>query len=223
MFLKISMLLLMTAVALGCDTPGKASDGRMDSGPDHDVTRPDSIQDTGSVRSIIGWRISRSDRSEIVFDTGDTLRTRATDLHLLNKMVSPLGKSWFIFSGMDNDDPDRLYVLYVVSPGDSLSRGLQHSWHMPGRLMDHTDAGVYYEASVFAGEVLRDTVGVIWYDRSLMPDGQWRSNTTLLQLDRPEPDTLVLFGQGRKSSTIDLAMKGKCQMLAPVDQKTAPH
>lgn len=177
---------------------------------------------TGDVasRSNVEWRLSASDPTTLVFNTGDTLPMHAKGLRLITQLTSRLGKPWFLFSGIDNEDSDKLQALYVVSPGDSLTRGIQHSWHMPGRLTDSTSVSTYYEATVFAGEVLHDTIGVIWYDRSLMPDGQWRLNTTLLQLDRPDPDTLVLFGQGRKSATIDLAVKGKCQVLKPIDQRT---
>ena len=70
--------------------------------------------------------------------------------------------------------------------------------------------------------MLRDTIGVIWYERSLMPDGTWRLNTTILDLTGPRPDTLILFGHGRKSATIALAFRGKCQLLDSLDQHLDP-
>lgn len=216
------MLLLVTA---GCIPTSSPSSSTSDAPPPKDTLTADSSRTTisGNLRSGMEWHTLTTDPSILVFDTGDTLRIHATDLRLVTRLTSPLGKPWFIFSGIDSGNTDELRVLYVVTPGDSLDHDVQHSWHMPGRLTDSSDTGTYYEASVFAGEVLRDTVGVIWYDRSLMPDGQWRLNTTLLQLGRPEPDTVVLFGQSRKISSIDLAMRGKCQVLSPVDQRTASH
>jgi hypothetical protein len=214
-------LLLILATA-GCMPSGSGTSEAPVASTDKAMA--DSTRTEGqAARPQVKWRLSTSDPSAVVFDTGDTMRMHAKDLHFITRLTSPLGKLWFLFSGIDNADSDGLRALYVVSPGDSVSRGLRHSWHMPGRLTDSTGAAVYYEASVFVGQILPDTIGVVWYDRSLMPDGQWRSNTTLLQLGRPEPDTLVLFGQGRKSATIDLAVRGKCLALAPIDQRTTPH
>ena len=219
------LALLLTVTIIGCDPSVKApADPAPSATTGTDTTLADSAPSAGmAMRSNVEWHLSASDPTTLVFNTGDTLPMHAKDLRLVTRLTSNLGKSWFIFSGVDSEDSDELQALFVVSPGDSLNQGVHHSWHMPGRLMDNTSSGVYYEASVFAGEVLRDTIGVIWYDRSLMPDGQWRLNTTLLQLGRPEPDTLVLFGQGRKSATIEMAMKGKCSSLVPVDQRTTSH
>lgn len=169
------------------------------------------------------WNTLPKEPSTLVFDNGDTLRTGLPEVHLITNFRSPLGRAWFVFSGLKNASKKAETSLYVLSPGDSAATmAIQQPWHMPGRLMSPMDTESYYEAEVFAGEVLRDTIGVIWYERYLMPDGTWRLNTTLLNLSNPQPDTLVLFGHGRKSSTINLAFRGKCQMLDSVDQQFAP-
>ncbi|MBZ0207879.1 MAG: hypothetical protein K8H89_16305 [Flavobacteriales bacterium] len=156
----------------------------------------------------------------LVFDDRDTLHTGLRDLEQLAKFTTPLGRSWFMFSGIKATDEGHGVVLYVYSPGDSTStHALEQPWHMPGRLIEADGSQYYYEAEVFAGEVLRDTIGVIWYERSLMPDGHWRLNTTLLDLNGVRPDTIVLFGHRRKSSTLDLAFHGKCQLIDSLDQR----
>jgi hypothetical protein len=217
--------LLLTLAAAGCVPTGNGPARSPASSPPlaADPVPSDSAQTEGTMDPNVEWHVSASDPTMLIFGTGDTLRMHAKQLRLFTQLTSPRGRPWFIFSGSDSGMSDETRNLYVVSPGMGTDHGVQHSWHMPGRLIDSTSGTPYYEASVFAGEVRRDTVGVIWYDRSLMPDGQWRMNTTLLRLDRPRPDTVVLFGQEGKSATIDLAMKGKCSSLPPIDQHTSSH
>lgn len=214
-----TLALLLACASMGC--------GPTDNGPDEAMPTARSIDlsGTGDARGPmpdqVEWQVSDSAPGVLAFSTGDTIRLQARDVRLITRLTAPSGKPWFVFSGIEDRAPGEQRSLFVLSPGDSLGRGIQHPWHMPGRLIDSVSAAPYYEASVFAGEVLRDTIGVVWYDRSLMPDGQWRLNTTLLQLGSAEPDTVILFGQGRKSATIDMAVKGKCLALVPLDQRTA--
>lgn len=169
------------------------------------------------------WTTLPHEPSTLVFDNGDTLRTGLREVHLITKFQNTLGRAWFVFSGQQSASKEAEWSLFVLSPGDSSSTmAMDQPWHTPGRLMAPKDTVVYYDAEVFTGEVLRDTIGVIWYERYLLPDGTWRLNTTLLNLSHPQPDTLVLFGHGRKSSTINLAFRGKCQMLDSIDQRLEP-
>lgn len=172
--------------------------------------------------STTDWYPLKGDSSVIVFATGDTLHLPATKVSLQGKLITPLGKPWYLFSGMDSAQHGARQALYVVSPGHHLGPPLHRTWYMPGKLKDHGGEETYYEAEVFSGEVLPDTIGIIWYDRSLMPDGKWRINTTLLDLNGPEPDTIVLFGHGRKSLTQRLAFRGKCMVLPGLDQVVQP-
>jgi hypothetical protein len=156
----------------------------------------------------------------LAFDEGDTLHTDLSDVREMTRITTPLGRTWFLFQGRRAKSPSREVSLYVLSPGDSTdAQALEQPWHMPGRLIDTTGQTAFYEADVFAGQVLRDTVGVIWYDRSLMPDGQWKLNTILLNLNGPRPDTLVFFGHGRRTTTLQLAFHGQCRMLEGLDQQ----
>jgi hypothetical protein len=179
--------------------------------------------DTQKDRHAHAWYTVPDEPSTLVFDNGDTLRTGLPEVELIAEFPNPLGRKWFIFSGLKSTSNKYETSLFVLSPGDSsAAQAIQQPWHMPGRLNDAKGKECYYEAEVFAGEVLRDTIGVIWYERSLMPDGTWRLNTTILDLTGPRPDTLILFGHGRKSATIDLAFRGKCQLLDSLDQHLDP-
>lgn len=210
--------IILVPLAIGCSTPPTVRSPHVSVPP---AGLPaDSAGDT--LPGMHGWHYHTMPQqpSALVFDNGDTLRTGLAGIKQLAWFTTPLGQPWFLFSGNRAAPAKAGVSLYVISPGDSTSlHALDAPWHMPGRLIDTTGADSYYEAEVFAGEVLRDTVGVIWYERSLMPDGQWRLNTTLLDLNGPQPDTLIFFGHGRKSSTLDLAFHGKCQLLDNMDQR----
>lgn len=140
------------------------------------------------------------------------------ELTEVRRISAPTGIEWMLLTGPDLRGGRAGRALYIMKAdaGAHAVEGMQ-PWHAPGRLLDRKDNQCYYEAHVFAGEVLPDTVGVIWYDRSLMPDGQWRENTTLLNLSGPVPDTLVFFGHGRRSTTAQMAFSGRCALLDSVE------
>ncbi len=170
------------------------------------------------------WTTLPLEPGTLVFGERDTIRTGLRDLKLMKEFSAPSGKPWYLFraraAGKGSEDEMSLYIL--CPDKQMCSQAIEDPWHLPGRLFDGAGEESYYEAQVFAGEVLRDTIGVIWYDRSLMPDGEWKQNTVLLNLTGRETDTLVLFGHGRKSSTIDLAFHGKCELLESIDQRVQP-
>lgn len=139
------------------------------------------------------------------------------------RLRSPFGREWVITSGPNKEQKHLGTCLYILPADGGMEwyPGME-AWHAPGRLVDARNDECYYEAEVFAGEVLQDTIGVIWYDRSLMPDGHWKENTVLLNFSKQDPDTLVLFGHARKSVTQHMAFNGKCRLLAPFDQVVKP-
>lgn len=212
--------LALILLGVGCSAPSKPSDKPEESPGPANSTATTIARDSTSARS---WSSHAEDPSTLVFDNGDTLRTGIPGVNLITKFQVPQGRAWFLFSGRANTSKTAERTLFVLSPGDSSAgEAIAQPWHMPGTLRDLKNKENYYEAEVFAGEVLRDTFGVIWYERYLLPDGTWRLNTTLLDLNGPTPDTLVLFGHGRKSSTIKLAFSGKCQVLDTLEQHFAP-
>lgn len=166
------------------------------------------------------WHILPGPPSVLVLDGRDTVRTELHDLQLITELTAPTGMVWSVMRGKGDTRGGQAAVsMYVLCTDTELSaQAIHHPWHMPGRIADGPGEECYYEAQVFVGEVLQDTVGVIWYDRSLMPDGKWKENTVLLDLSGEVPDTLVLFGHGRKSSTIHRAFNGKCELLKGLDQ-----
>ncbi len=213
--------LALILLGVGCSMPPGEPDAQ------HTDVHPAPIGngavDTISRRHARTWHTLPHDPTTLIFDTGDTVRTGLKEVNLITQFQNTLGREWFVFSGVQDTSKKPEASLFVLSPGEnSALKAVQQPWHMPGRLIDATSKEWYYEAQVLAGEVLRDTIGVIWYERSLMPDGTWRLNTTILDLTGPRPDTLVLFGHGRKSATIDLAFRGKCQLLDSLDQHLDP-
>ncbi len=138
----------------------------------------------------------------------------------LRRLSTPSGGTWLLMHRPDNGAGPAGDGLYIIPLADSTANLERFTpWHMPGRLLGGGDGKCFYEAQVFVGEVLRDTVGVIWYDRSLMPDGRWKENTVLLNLNASQPDTAVFFGHGRRSITQDLAFSGKCRILRGEDRQ----
>lgn len=148
--------------------------------------------------------------------------TLGRNLQVIRRLPTPAGVDWILSTGPNALGPRNGQVLYIRAEGDTTPPDLMHGWHMPGKLIDRKSREPFYEAEVFVGEVLPDTIGVIWYDRSLMPDGLWHENTVLLDLTGIDPDTLVFFGHGRKHLTQRLAFEGKCTILDGLEQRITP-
>lgn len=210
--LQTTVPVILATLVVGCTYPQEPDISQAPvpvaiSAADRDSAVP---QDTPEVAVLPASRTS----GILIIGKGDTIHTDLRGLSLLTYFTDKLERTWAVCSGLQPGQPEGNPSLFVISPSDpASSSGATTPWHMPGQLVAAADTTAYYEAEVFAGEVLPDTVGVIWYDRSLMPDGQWRENTTLLNLNGTEPDTLVLFGHGRRSSTLNLAFHGKCRRL----------
>lgn len=209
-------LILFSSLVLGCTTPRThPSSGHPADAPE--LAAPDTLL---ALERLAGFHPVAGNPAVLVFNNGDTLRTGLTSFRITGQLTDPLGRPWFLCMGGNDRPYNGGLSLYVLSAGENAVRAaLQYPWHAPGRLMEAATGKSYYEAEVFAGEVLKDTVGVVWYERALMPDGQWRLNTTLLDLNGTPPDTLVFFGHGRKSTTLGLAFSGKCHMLDSLNQR----
>ena len=214
---KTFPIVLLLLLAYGCSAPSSRPD------PVPVTAHPSTVADvpTNALKNAHAhtWTKLPKEPSTFISDKGDTLRTGIPGARLLTHFQNATGRDWLVLSGLSTTSERSGTSLYVLSPGDSTAaQAVQHPWHMPGRLMDPTDTKIYYDAQAFAGEVLRDTMGVIWYERYVMPDGTWRLNTTLLDLSSSVPDTLVLFGHSRKTTTIGLAFRGRCDLLDTVEQ-----
>ncbi|MBS1546840.1 MAG: hypothetical protein JST38_16945 [Bacteroidetes bacterium] len=212
-----SLLFPIIALVFACTTPQKHPSSLA-------ATTPDSLQTTvdtlAQLAQAAGFRIVAQDPATLVFHNGDTLATGLKEFRLTGRLTDPLGRTWLLCRGTKERPLNGGTSLYILSSGDSaVHAALGAPWHTPGRLVDAATGKSYYEAETFAGEVLKDTVGVIWYERALMPNGQWKLNTTLLDLNGTHPDTLVFFGHGRKSTTLGLAFSGKCHILDSLDQR----
>jgi len=209
---------LLMAFAAGCGAPPPK--GPHTTAPAPPAEGDSSVAGAAQAPDPKGYRVMAQNPAVLLFATGDTLPTGLADVRELARVTTPLGRVWFLFQGRPAANPSARQSLYVVSPGDSLDRmALEQPWHLPGQLLDSTGQSAFYEAQVFAGQVLPDTVGVVWYDRSLMPDGQWKLNTILLNLNGPQPDTLVFFGHDRRTATLQQAFHGHCQILEGTAQR----
>lgn len=184
--------------------------------------RTDTVPAAAPPAVPLEWRALKGDGSVLVFNTGDTLRTGLFDIGKLGHVIAN-GVPYVLLGGRTCDACPVERSMYVLrTDAREVRTGALSAWHLPGRLLDGETGEAYYEAEVYSGEVLPDTVGVIWYERQVLPDGGTKENTTLLRLNGARPDTLVFFGRVRKPFTQGLAFRGACRRLPEVDQTSAP-
>lgn len=209
------------ALIAGCAAPPAPEAGTrtVDTLP---APRTDTAHAAAPPTPPLEWRALKRDSSVLVFNTGDTLRTGLSGIGKLGH-VTTNGVAYVLLGARACDACPEERSMYVLrTDAHEVRKGALSAWHLPGRLLDGETGEAYYEAEVYSGEVLPDTVGVIWYERQVLPDGGTKENTTLLRLNGPRPDTMVFFGRARKPFTQGLAFRGACRRLPEVDQTSAP-
>lgn len=207
---------LATVALLSCDRPVPPSigalDGPTDSGHVH-------LPDTSGPRTITGVK-----GSALVFSDGSTFETGLKHLTYVGSVDRGDGRTHVLLLADRDVDSLTEKALYIIDPQDTVppKADREHSWNAPGRKLDGETGEPFLTTEVYYGMVLPDTMGVIWYETAVMPDGQRKLNTTLLCDGPTGLDTLVFFGQGRLAATNTLAYRGKCQGLKGTDERQAP-
>lgn len=161
--------------------------------------------------------------STLVFADGSTYDTGLKGLQVAGDLDVPGGKGRTLLLADHEVDGLSGKALFLLDRApEARTRNLAHAWSAPGEKLDGETGEAFLKVLVYYGTVLPDTNGVIWYEEALMPDGQWRKNTTLLYDGPHGTDTLVFFGKGRLASTQMLAFAGKCKELKGTAERQAP-
>ncbi|HEY0977467.1 MAG TPA: hypothetical protein VGE21_08355 [Flavobacteriales bacterium] len=162
--------------------------------------------------------------TRLVLADGRELETGLNEVSVQARIPRAQRSDLLLVSGRTCNNCQAPVSLFLIDPDQPVPsfRDGQYAWHHPGTLVDVRTQETYYEAKVFAGTVLPGMEGVIWYERSLMPSGEWKSNTTVLRVDGERLDTIAYFGQDRLSATQALAFKGSCKVIPGVVQHVLP-
>ncbi|HEX2616216.1 MAG TPA: hypothetical protein VHL57_01675 [Flavobacteriales bacterium] len=206
---------LIAALALACEQPSPAPAPT----PAQDSTAAVVAPDTLVPRTIAGVK-----GSAILYSDGSLSDTHLKGLSYVGSYMAPGATQRALLLAERTVDGLTERALYIVQPTDTAppTPDREHSWNAPGRKLDGETGEPFQEVAVYYGEVLRDTMGVIWYEMAVMPDGQRKENTTLLYEGPKGLDTLVFFGQSRLAVTNRLAFDGKCEDLKGADERQAP-
>lgn len=167
---------------------------------------------------------SRPSTGKVVLRDGRTLETGLHEASVQAFLPRTNASDIVLVSGRSCTNckaPIRLFVIDPDRPLPAFQQDTQ-AWQNAGELVDVRTDERYYEAQVFAGTVLPDTEGIIWYERSLMPTGEWRSNTTILRIKGEVVDTVTYFGHDKLSTTQALAFRGACKVIPGQVQQVMP-
>jgi hypothetical protein len=154
---------------------------------------------------------------DIIFANGDTIKTTLNGLRYYDSINSEGFPTYLLLSGVDCDSCDAGESLYIHSPrdGDLIVRDGKNSYSLPGVTYDFLGKTLVYQARIFYGEVLKDTIGVIWFQKHLLDNGQYSSSVYLLKIqsDSTFGSFLVDSIHGHLPITLGLLKQNKCKEL----------
>ena len=79
-----------------------------------------------------------------------------------------------------------------------------------------------YKGRAFYGQVLKNTIGVIWFEEQLMEDNSWRKSTYLIKISNGNKKEIVYKNSTQLAETLELVKQGLCKEIKGIDTTTEP-
>jgi hypothetical protein len=170
------------------------------------------------------WLFSKVDSSRLLFTNGHAVETNLFDLQYIGQIPLNTKEPLFIFSGRDCQGCDENISIYMHSPSDSpldVEAG-KNRYHYPGKESDYETDSLFYTSRAFYGQVLKNTIGVIWYENRLLENGHWDQDVFLSRMDHDIQKDTIYYNQGDLKQTLDLVKQGLCREIEGRQYKSEP-
>lgn len=172
-----------------------------------------------------GWVFEKVDSNKLVFKDGKVFETELFNLQYIGQIPVEGQAPFLIFSGVDCDQCDANDCIYIHSPDEgklSVGHG-QNCYSFPGRETDYeTNSKLLYEGRAFYGEVLAKVKGVIWFQKTLLENEQWKSIVFLTDVSGKSKIDMLLTDNGQLNQTLSLMKKGLCKEIPGREYSSEP-
>jgi len=172
----------------------------------------------------MNWNFKNISGSTINFGNGKSFNTHLYELKYIGQIPNGDQIPFFIFSGRDCNECDANISIYIHSPKDgklTIENG-QNRYQYPGKERDVEDNSLVYKGRTFYGQVLKNTIGVIWFEEQLMEDNSWRKSTYLIKISNGNKKEIVYKNSTQLAETLELLKQGLCKEIKGIDTTTEP-
>ena len=188
------------------------------------TTKPTPPPNTPPSTNPADWIFSRTDSTRLVFTSGRTMETNLYNLNYIGQIPLQHKAPLLIFSGRGCRGCDANISIYMHSPSDGKLDvefgGHRYKW--PGKEADYFTDKHIYTSRAFYGQVLKDTIGVIWYEKRMVENGRWEHDVFLSWMDHDTRIDTMYFYKGHLDQTLKLLGQGLCREIQGQEYKTEP-
>jgi hypothetical protein len=170
------------------------------------------------------WDFQSSSGSVLKFKNGKTYDTHLYSLEYIGQIPNGNKAPFLIFSGKDCDECDANISIYVHSSANgklSIDNGANR-YQYPGKEKDYENNELVYESRSFYGQVLKNTFGLIWYQKDLMDNSKWKKSIFLIQINNGVQKEMLLTEADQLNQTLVLLKKGLCKEIKGINYTTEP-
>jgi len=183
-----------------------------------------SIAGNGQTPLNSKWDFQNSSGSVLKFKNGKIYDTHLYSLEYIGQIPNGNKAPFLIFSGRDCDECDANISIYVHSPANgklSIDNGANR-YQYPGKEKDYENNELVYESRGFYGQVLKNTFGLIWYQKDLMDNSKWKKSIFLIQINNGVQKEMLLNDTNQLNETLALSKSGLCKEIKGMNYTTEP-
>jgi hypothetical protein len=170
------------------------------------------------------WNFKSVSGSIINFDNGNAFNTHLHELKYIGQIQNGNRSPFFIFSGRDCDECDANISIYIHSPINgklSIEYG-KNRYQYPGKERNIEDNSLTYKGRAFYGQVLKNTIGVIWFEEQLMENNSWEKSTYLVKIINGKKKEISYKNSTQLTETLQLLKQGLCKEIKGIDYTSEP-
>lgn len=198
--LRIPAALLLSVLAACTSSDPKKENGSTQQKGSMEQTA--GKERTGSMDAVVQWTFSRTSGSRLEFTNGKGIDTKLENPEYIGQLSNGTKAPYLIYAGLSSGD--RWIYLYSPDQPPTQKRvryGFPHTSRLDGR--------VTFRSRAFAGQVLDDREGLIYYQEQILDDNTPRKTAFSVRVEAgalkhtfAEPETI--------SETLRLLKAGKC-------------
>lgn len=189
-----------------------------------DTNAQNTIKSKSSTSTIDSWAIDKTTGSKLLFKNGKKFDTGLYELKYIASLPNGDKAPYLILSGRDCDECDANVSIYIYSQANG-KLGAQagaNSYQYPGKERDIETHKLDYSSRAFYGEVLKGTIGVIWYEKRILENEKWGDFIFLIKIVNGLKKEVHLTDKKLITETLQLLKEKRCKEIAGMNYTSEP-
>jgi len=158
----------------------------------------------------------------IYLNDGSIIRTNICNLKFISTLTESKKSEFLIIAGKTCESTESSISIYILKPFNnqiSINENCKR-YTFPGRTFYYEDNSLIMESRTFYGEVLPGKHGVIWFQKELNDQNQWKESTFFVRIENG-----LLLESSYKipiNITLELLKQNKAFEIKGIDQTSEP-